>query len=332
MSKADFCKSNVIDLTLKTPALNQYIDRKRLCQSVLSASSYPKRACVSVERVTIDLSDDAIDVDADAVNRANIADTKVCAEMPTLDDSNHTPLGFSITSRKKPLISTSLVEEKTVGIAIVKTGPKSTLAWSPTDSLKGASQHFPPLESAPSGHNIDPNVFWRNLCGTHSSVQLPTKNVVIPMNSHFINVIEPAVSQMRALDGYESRREFIEYLILLLCDINPYLATHYIFGIAKCTTIRLGISLEGFTHKNDHADTSECPSWRAGHSISEALPYTNCNLRNGGMNLSWVNARSICKNDGCGHCDVWTIVEAYQAAQLLVIFCYVCAQLDIPVF
>jgi hypothetical protein len=69
------------------------------------------------------------------------------------------------------------------------------------------------------------------------------------MDSDFINVIVPAVSQMRALDDYESRREFIEYLILLLCDINPYFVMHYIFGIAKCTTIRLGISLEGFTHK-----------------------------------------------------------------------------------
>ena len=134
------------------------------------------------------------------------------------------------------------------------------------------------------------------------------------------------------MDGYESRREFIEYLILLLCDINPYFVTHYIFGIAKCTTIRLGISLEGFTHKNDHADTSECPSWRTGHSISEALPETYCDLWNGGMNLSWVNARVICKNDGCGHCDVWTKVEAHLAAQPLVIICYVYAQLDIPVF
>ena len=58
----------------------------------------------------------------------------------------------------------------------------------------------------------------------------------------------------------------------------------------------------------------------------------HCALWNGGMNLSWVNARVICKNDGCGHCDVWTKVEAYLAAQPLVIFCYVCAQLDIPVF
>jgi hypothetical protein len=77
---------------------------------------------------------------------------------------------------------------------------------------------------------------------------------------------------MRALDGYESRRKFIEYLILLLCDIDPYFVTHYIFGIAKCTKIRLGISLEGFTHKNDLAETRECPSWRTGHSISETLP------------------------------------------------------------
>jgi hypothetical protein len=148
----------------------------------------------------------------------------------------------------------------------------------------------------------------------------------------FIGVIEPAVRQMRALDGNESRREFIEYLILLLCDIDPYFVTHYIFGIAKCTTIRLGISLEGFTHKNDHADTRECLSWRAGHSISEALPDTYCDLWNGGMNLSWVSARVICKNDGCGHCDVWTKVEAYLAAQPLVNFCYVCAQLDIHFF
>jgi hypothetical protein len=108
--------------------------------------------------------------------------------------------------------------------------------------------------------------------------------------------------------------------------------THYIFGIAECTTIRLGISLEGFTHKNDHADTRECRSWRAGHSISETLPDTDCDLSNGGMNLLCVNARVICKNDGCGHCDVWTKVEAYLAAQPLVFFCYVCAQLDIPVF
>jgi hypothetical protein len=81
-----------------------------------------------VERVEIDLSNDAVDVDADAVDRDNIVDIKVCAEMPTIDVSDRTPLGFLITPRKKPLICTSLDEEKTVGIAIVKTGPKSTLA------------------------------------------------------------------------------------------------------------------------------------------------------------------------------------------------------------
>jgi hypothetical protein len=82
----------------------------------------------SAERVVIDLCNDAVDVDADAVDRDNIVNSKVCAEMPTLDDSDHTPLIFSITPRKKPLICTLLDEEKTVGIAIVKTGPKSTLA------------------------------------------------------------------------------------------------------------------------------------------------------------------------------------------------------------
>ena len=81
-----------------------------------------------MERVAIDLSNDAVDVDADDVNHDNIVDIKVCAEMPTIDVSDRTPLGFLITPRKKPLICTSLDEEKTVGIAIVKTGPKSTLA------------------------------------------------------------------------------------------------------------------------------------------------------------------------------------------------------------
>ncbi len=108
--------------------------------------------------------------------------------------------------------------------------------------------------------------------------------------------------------------------------------THYIFDIAKCTTIKLSISLEGFTHKNDYADNRECPSKRAGHSISEALPDPNCELWNGGMNLSLVNARVICKNDGCGQCDVWTKEEAYLAARPLVIFCYIGAQLDVPFF
>jgi hypothetical protein len=153
MTKADLRKSNVINLTPNTPSKKQHIDRKRLCQSDLMAFLNPKRVCESAEGITINLSVDAVDVDADAdadvVDRNNIVDTKVCAEMPTLDDSDHTPHGFSITPRKKPSIYTSLGEEKTVGIAIVKTGPKSTLASSPTDLQKGASPHFPPLELAP---------------------------------------------------------------------------------------------------------------------------------------------------------------------------------------
>ena len=57
----------------------------------------------------------------------------------------------------------------------------STSASSPTDHQKGASPHFPPLELAPLRHNnIDPTFFWRNFCGTRSSVHLPTENVVIP--------------------------------------------------------------------------------------------------------------------------------------------------------
>jgi hypothetical protein len=50
------------------------------------------------------------------------------------------------------------------------------------------------------------------------------------------------------------------------------------------------------------------------------------------MNLLWINARVICKNDRKGHCDEWTEKEADLAATPLVIFCFVCARLDIPVF
>ena len=50
------------------------------------------------------------------------------------------------------------------------------------------------------------------------------------------------------------------------------------------------------------------------------------------MNLLWINAQVICKNDGKGHCDEWTEKEADLAATPLVIFCFVCARLDIPVF
>jgi hypothetical protein len=121
MTKADLRKSNVIHLTQKTPAKKQNIDRKHLCQSNPRPFLNPKCACESVERVAIDISDDAIDLDADAVDRDNIVDTKVCAEMPTLDDSDHTLHVFSITPRKKPLMYASLGEEKTVGIAIVET-------------------------------------------------------------------------------------------------------------------------------------------------------------------------------------------------------------------
>ena len=118
------------------------------------------------------------------IDRNNIVHTTVCAEMPTLDDSDHMPHGFSIPPRKEQLIYKLLSEENVVGIAIIETVPKLTSASLPTDSChekeKGADTFFPPLESSPLRHNIDPNIFWRNLCCTCSSVQLPTENVVIP--------------------------------------------------------------------------------------------------------------------------------------------------------
>jgi hypothetical protein len=50
------------------------------------------------------------------------------------------------------------------------------------------------------------------------------------------------------------------------------------------------------------------------------------------MTLSWINARKICKNNGNGHCNVWTSDEAILVTLPLIIFCSVCASLGIPVF
>jgi hypothetical protein len=112
-----------------------------------------------------------------------------------------------------------------------------------------------------------------NSCGTSSTAALPKENVVIPTNHLHYCVVHRAANRMRSLDGYQLRRGLIEYLILLMCDINQSVS-HYIFGIAKCTTIRLGVLLEGFTYKNVNANTKECPSWNVAQSISAALPET----------------------------------------------------------
>jgi hypothetical protein len=79
-----------------------------------------------------------------------------------------------------------------------------------------------------------------------------------------------------------------------MCEINDTV-THLIFAIAKCTTIRIGISLEGFTYRDTNSNPNECPSWRAGHAVSDALPNPGISLNNGGMTLSWINAQNLQK-------------------------------------
>jgi hypothetical protein len=44
-----------------------------------------------------------------------------------------------------------------------------------------------------------------------------------------------------------------------------------------------------------------------------------------------LNARSLCAIDGEGHCDKWTIEESRFASSILVIVCWVCAKIGIPV-
>jgi hypothetical protein len=117
-----------------------------------------------------------------------------------------------------------------------------------------------------------------------------------------------------------------------MCDTVPETVTHFIIANAKCTTICLGISLEGFTYRDPGANTDKCPSWQAGQAVSDALPNPGCSFLSGGMKIIWVNARVICKNDGKGHFDKWTEDEAILVAKLLVVFCMVCALWGIPVF
>jgi hypothetical protein len=94
--------------------------------------------------------------------------------------------------------------------------------------------------------------------------------------------------------------------------------THHAEAVAKCPTIRLGISDECFLYCNPDANMNECPSFRATNACSDALPPTGIDYGNG-LHFCVTNARIICKSKK-GHCDKWTVEEGKMMASILIIY------------
>ena len=94
--------------------------------------------------------------------------------------------------------------------------------------------------------------------------------------------------------------------------------THHAEAIAKCPTIRLGVSDECFTYCNPGANMNECPSFRATHACSDGLPPTGIDYGNG-FRFCVTNARIICRSKN-GHCHIWTVAEGKMMAGILIVY------------
>jgi hypothetical protein len=179
----------------------------------------------------------------------------------------------------------------------------------------------------PKGMQQDyPNSHWRGPFSTTDNFFLP--QVAIPASHLCHDVIYVHASNMRSFPGYKLCYNWMENLILL--NLDPKLVTHVIFAIAKCTTIRLGLSMEAFTYANPGANLRESPSVRAGGAFSDAIGNSRLNFRND-MHIGWLNACVVCKNDGHGHCDGWSLEDADLAVPPLVEFCLFAAHMEVPV-
>jgi hypothetical protein len=110
-----------------------------------------------------------------------------------------------------------------------------------------------------------------------------------------------------ALTAYKERSDYIEHRIWILVGMEPSQVTHHAEAIAKCPTIRLGVSDECFTYCNPGANMNECPSFRATHACSDGLPPTGIDYGNG-LTFCVTNARIICRSKN-GHCHIWTVAE-----------------------
>jgi hypothetical protein len=99
--------------------------------------------------------------------------------------------------------------------------------------------------------------------------------------------------------------------------------THHAEAVAKCPTIRLGVSDKCFTYCNAGANMNECPLFRATHASSDGLPPTVIDYGNG-LRFCVTNARNICKSkNGHCHCHIWTIAEGKLMAVILIVYIHV---------
>ena len=142
--------------------------------------------------------------------------------------------------------------------------------------------------------------------------------VQIPADHPRGDEIRRAANFLRAQPAYKDRSDYIEHRIWILVGMDPSQVTHHAEAIAKCPTIRLGVSDECFTYCNPGASMNECPSFRATHACSDGFPPTGIDYGNG-LRFCVTNARIICRSKN-GHCHIWTVAEGKMMAGILIVY------------
>ena len=132
--------------------------------------------------------------------------------------------------------------------------------------------------------------------------------VQIPADHPRGEIIRWAAACLYTLPAYKTRSDYIEHRIWTLVSMNVDNVTHHVEAVAKCSTIRLGVSDECFTYCNAGALTWMSAPSQATHASSNGLPPTGIDYGNGLKFCITNNVRIICKSKN-GHCYIWTIVE-----------------------
>ena len=79
----------------------------------------------------------------------------------------------------------------------------------------------------------------------------------IPADHPQGEVIRWAAATLCALPAYKTRRDYIEHRIWTLVTMDVSKVTHHTEAVAKCPTIRLGVSDKCFTYCNAGANMNE---------------------------------------------------------------------------
>ena len=204
------------------------------------------------------------------------------------------------------LTATSPAEPKTPRVNPTQSPVQSqdpNAAWREIQS-SGYSTTFLPNVLIPTNHPnretiektnpfCGPRAIPRFLNGDFVGKFLP--QVQIPADHPRGDDIRRAADFLRASPAYKYRSDYIEHRIWILVGIDPSQVTHHAEAIAKCPTIRLGVSDECFTYCNPGANMNECPSFRATNACSDALPPTGIEYGNG-LNFCVTNARILCRS------------------------------------